>query len=67
MERSTGGRSSADPAAGSVALLTTVADMLGVTMLCLCALAILGSQGDEPQFCEHVDKCSACLLNGTAR
>lgn len=48
-----------DPAAGAAPLLTTVADMTGITLLCLSGLAILGSQPDSrPSFCSQLERCA---------
>ena len=53
-----------DPAAGSAPLLTVVADMLGISTLCLVGLAILGSVRRAPSYCdpEKLEKCPAALL-----
>lgn len=56
-----------DPAAGAAPLLTVVADMLGISTLCLVGLAILGSERTAPSYCdpEKLTKCPAALLMQT--
>lgn len=53
-----------DPAAGAAPLLTVVADMMGISTLCLVGLAILGWQHSAPSYCdpEKMAKCPAPLL-----
>lgn len=56
-----------DPAAGSAPLLTTIADMTGITLLCLCALFILGrpEEGAVPSYCDKMEECIALGVNVT--
>ena len=49
---------SSHPAAGSAPLPGTVADMSGITLLCVCGLLIVGAQPDSvPPYCAKIHRC----------